>query len=73
MFVHAFVPAVGTGPEPAVFTIFDGFDEELAHFVRRRFRVAVFTQHHLPQLLLVPVLHAILPFGLLVRFSSVLV
>lgn len=72
MLVHAFVAAVRTGPEPAVFAILDCFDEEFAHFVRCCFRVAVFAQNHLPQLLLVPVLHAILFLGL-VCFPRVLI
>ena len=47
MLVHALVAAVRTRPEPAVLAVLDGFDEELAYFVRRRFRVAVFAQDDL--------------------------
>ena len=42
VFVHAFVAAVRTGPEPAVFTVFDGVDEEFADFVGGSFGVTVF-------------------------------
>ena len=42
MLVHAFVALVGTGPEPAVFALFDGGDEVFADFVGRGFRVAMF-------------------------------
>ena len=51
MFVHAFVAAVGTGPEPAVFAFFNGGDEVFADFVRRGFRIAVFVEHDLAELL----------------------
>ena len=49
MLVHAFVAAVGTGPEPAVFAVFHRVDEELAYFVRCRFRVAVFAHDDLAE------------------------
>ena len=42
MFVHALVAAVGAGPEPAIFTVFDGGDEVFADFVRGGFGVSVF-------------------------------
>ena len=42
MLVHAFVAAVGTGPEPAVFALFDSGDEKFADFVGGGFGVAVF-------------------------------
>lgn len=73
MLVHALVAAVRTRPEPAVLSVLDGVDEVFAYLIRCRFRVAVFAHNHLPQLLLVPVFHAILLLGLLVRFPRVLV
>jgi len=48
--VHAFVAAVGTGPEPAVFALFDGVDEEFADFVGCGFWVAVFAHYDLSEL-----------------------
>lgn len=39
--VHAFVAAVGTGPEPAVLALFDCVDEVFAYFVCGGFGVAV--------------------------------
>ena len=49
MFVHAFVAAVGTGPEPTVFAVFDCFDEEFADFVCGSFGVAVFAGYDLAE------------------------
>lgn len=60
MFVHALITAVRTRPKPSVFAVFDRLDEELAHFVGCRLGIAVFAEHHVPQLLLVPLLHTIL-------------
>lgn len=51
MFVHAFVAAVGTCPEPAVFALFDGGNEVFADFVGGGFGVAVFGQDDLSQFL----------------------
>lgn len=42
MLVHAFVAAIGTTPEPAVFSVFNRIDEIFANFVGCSFRVAVF-------------------------------
>ena len=44
MLVHALVASVRTGPEPAVFTVFDRFDEVFAYFVRGGFGVTVFAE-----------------------------
>ena len=48
MLIHAFIAAVGTRPEPAVFTLFDGVDEIFADFVGGGFRIPVFAEHDLP-------------------------
>jgi len=48
VFVHAFIAAVGTGPEPAVFPVFDGVDKVFADFVGGGFWVAVLAQNDLP-------------------------
>lgn len=66
--IHALIAAVRTAPEPAILPDLDGFDEEFAHFIGRRLRVAVLAHHHLPQLLLVPPAHIVLPL-LLLLFS----
>lgn len=42
MLVHAFVAPIGTGPEPAVFAVFNRLLEKVAYFVRGGFRVAMF-------------------------------
>ena len=47
MLVHAFVAAVGAGPEPAVLAVFDGGDEVFANFFCCGFRVAVFGEDDL--------------------------
>ena len=47
MLVHALIAAVRTRPEPAVLTVLDGFDEELADFVGGGFGVAVLAQDDL--------------------------
>ena len=47
MLVHALVAAVGTGPEPAVFTVFDGVDKELADFVGGGLGVTVLAHNDL--------------------------
>ncbi len=73
MLVHALVAAIRTRPEPTVFAVLDRLNEVLAHFVRRRFRIAVLGHDHLPQLLLVPVFHPIFLLPLLLRFPSVLI
>ena len=49
MLVHAFVAAFGTLPEPTVFTVFDGFDEEFADFIGGGFGVAVFAHDDLSE------------------------
>lgn len=61
MLVHAPIAAVGTRPQPAVFPVLDRLDEVFADFVRGGFRVAVFAQHDLPQLRLVPRRHVVFP------------
>lgn len=48
VFVHAFIAAVGTGPEPTVFPVFDGVDEVFADFVGGGFWVAVLAHNDLP-------------------------
>ena len=60
MLIHALITAIRTRPEPSVSSILDRFDEKFAHFVGRRLGIAVFAEHHISQLLLVPLLHAIL-------------
>jgi hypothetical protein len=57
--VHTLIPAVRTRPEPAVLPLLHGRDEILAHFVCCRLRIPVSTQHHFPQLLLIPIIHLI--------------
>lgn len=49
MLIHAFVASVRTRPEPAVFSVFDGFDEVLADFVGCRFGVSVFAEDDLAE------------------------
>lgn len=39
MLVHALVATIGTGPEPAIFAVFNGIDEILAHLIRGGFWV----------------------------------
>ena len=51
MFVHALVAVVGARPEPSVFAILNGIDEEFAHFVGGGFGVAMFTKNYLSQFL----------------------
>jgi hypothetical protein len=58
--IHALITAIRTRPEPSVSSVLDRFDEKFAHFVGRRLGIAVFAEHHISQLLLVPLLHAIL-------------
>ena len=58
-----------TYPEPAVLSILDRLDEELADLVRRRLRIAVLAQHNRIQLLLIPICHVVLyPYILLALF-----
>lgn len=47
MLVHAFIASVGTGPEPAVFTILNRILEMVAYFVRGGFRIAMFAEDDL--------------------------
>lgn len=61
MLVHALVPAVRTGPEPAVLAHLDGLDEVLADLVRGGLGVAMLAQDNAAELLLVPVGHVV-PF-----------
>ena len=49
MLVHAFVASVRTRPEPAVFPVLDGLDEEFADFVGCCFGVAVFAEDDLAE------------------------
>ena len=49
MLVHAFVSSIRTSPEPAVFAVLDGVDEEFAHFIRGGFGVSVFAENDLAQ------------------------
>ena len=58
--VHAFIAPVRTRPKPAILAVLHRFNKELAHFIRRRLRIPMFAQHHLPQFLLVPTRHIIL-------------
>ena len=60
MLVHALVTTIRTRPEPAVFSVLHRLDEELTHLICRCLWVAVFTEHHLPQLLFIPLFHAVL-------------
>ena len=48
MLVHAFIAAVRTCPEPAVFTFFDGVDEVFADLVGGGFGISVFAKDDLP-------------------------
>lgn len=41
MLIHAFIAAIGTGPEPAVFAVFNRLLKMIAYFVRGGFGVAV--------------------------------
>lgn len=60
MSIHAFVTTIWTGPEPAVFLIFNRLNKILANFLRCRPRVPVFAQDHISQLGFVPLFHGIL-------------
>ena len=51
MFVHAFVAVVRASPEPSVFAILNGIDEEFAYFVGGGFGVAVLIKNYLSQFL----------------------
>ena len=41
MLIHAFITPVGTGPEPAVFAVFNRLLEMVANFVRGGFGVTM--------------------------------
>ena len=58
--IHAFIAPIRTCPEPAILAVLHRLNEELAHFIRCRLRIPMFTQHHLPQFLFVPTRHIIL-------------
>lgn len=60
MFIHALISSVWTYPEPAVLLVLDRLNEVLAHFVRRRLRVAVLAEYDTSQFLLVPLRHVVL-------------
>lgn len=65
MLVHALVASIRTCPEPAILLVLDGLDEVLAHLVCCGLGVAVFAEHDIAQLLLVPVVHVVLLLALL--------
>ena len=49
MFIHALVAAIGTGPEPAILSVFHGINEVFADFVGGGFRVTVFREDDLAE------------------------
>lgn len=67
MLVHALVSTVRAHPEPSVLLVLNGLDEVFAHLVGGCLGVAVFAQHDLSQLSLVPLVHVVLLLGLLFR------
>jgi hypothetical protein len=73
--VHALIASVRTCPEPSVFLVLDGCNEELANLVRCCLWIAVLAEHDLSQLIFVPVVHVVLLLlfflGLLVLVSAV--
>jgi len=73
MLIHALISSVRTSPEPSILLILDRLDEVFAYFIRRRLRIPMLTQHHLAQLLLIPIVHAILLLVLLLLLSTICV
>lgn len=71
MLVHALVATVGTGPEPAVFTLFDGGDEVFTDFVGSGFGIAVFGHDDLSQFLWMDTASAMAPWSSLEEHASV--
>ena len=58
VFVHAFVAAIGAGPEPSVLAFFNRGDEVFADFVGSSFRIAMFVEDDLAEFLCASVLLA---------------
>jgi len=70
--VHALFAAVRTRPEPTIFAVLDGLDKILAYFVRCSLGIAVFRIDNFLQLFLIPIVHGVLLFlVLLLLFTSV--
>lgn len=55
MLILALITSIRTDPEPAVLSVLNGLDKELAHLIRRRLLVTLLAQYHSRQLLGVPV------------------
>lgn len=73
MAVHALVTAIGTGPKPAIFTIFDGGNKVLADLVGGGSRIAMFVEDDVAEFLFVPVLHIVFLLFFPLLFPSVLI
>jgi len=59
MDVFATISTIGTSPEPSIFAVLDGLNEELADFVGGGLGVAVLGKNNFVEFLLVPVIHCI--------------
>lgn len=64
MSVHALITTIRTRPEPTIFLILNRLDEIFAHFVGRRLRIPMFTQHHISQFRLIPLINRIFFFAI---------
>lgn len=59
MSIHALITTIRTRPEPTIFLILHRLNEIFTHFVGRRLRIPVFTQHHISQFRLIPLINRI--------------
>ena len=48
MLIHTLVASIWTCPEPSILAIFDGFNEEFAHFIGRGFGISMLAHNNLP-------------------------
>jgi hypothetical protein len=73
MSIHALITTIRTSPEPTIFLILNRLNEIFAHFVGSRLRIPMFTQHHISQLGLIPLVNRILFFAIssIIRISRI--
>lgn len=64
MSIHALISTIRTRPEPTIFLILNRLNEIFAHFISRRLRITMFTQHHISQFRLIPLINRILFFAI---------
>lgn len=64
MSIHALITTIRTRPEPSIFLILNRFNKVFAHFISRRLRIPMFTQHHISQFRLIPLINRILFFAI---------